>query len=175
MPYWDQCLSPIVNVVCKYLRQCPGTNFSIATLPICCNIEYGEGVWFLQSGRLQNFHKFFMELTWSQEFMWDIAGSFQNKLVSSSFKWVPKYSLLLAKRKGEERSFWDGKAETYPMNHLTCGDNVSYYKSVHHPVPTSENRKHSGNFKSVSPAFNWVSGYILFLVKLKGERREATL
>ena len=33
----------IVNVVCKYLRQCPGTSFSVATLPICCNIEYGEG------------------------------------------------------------------------------------------------------------------------------------
>ena len=40
------------------------------------------------------------------------------------------------------------------MNHLTCGDNVSYYKSVHHPIPTRENRKHSDNFQSVSPAFN---------------------
>ena len=39
---------------------------------------------------------------------------------------------------------------------LTCGGNVSYYKSVHHPIPTLENREHLGNFqnKSVSSAFN---------------------
>ena len=39
---------------------------------------------------------------------------------------------------------------------LTCGGNVSYYKSVHHPIPTRENREHLGNFrnKSVSSAFN---------------------
>ena len=39
---------------------------------------------------------------------------------------------------------------------LTCGVNVNYYKSVHHPIPTRENREHPGNFqnKSVSSAFN---------------------
>ena len=64
-----------------------------------------------------------------------------------------------------------------PMNSLTCGGNVNCYKSVHHPVPTRENRGHAGNFqnKSVSSAFNWVSRYILFLAKLKSTRREATL
>ena len=33
---------------------------------------------------------------------------------------------------------------------------VNYYKRVHHPIPTSENRKHPANFqnKSVSSAFN---------------------
>ena len=25
---------------------------------------------------------------------------------------------------------------------LTCGGNVNYYKSVHHPIPTRENRGH---------------------------------
>ena len=30
---------PILNVVCKYLRQFLGTSFRVATLPICCNIE----------------------------------------------------------------------------------------------------------------------------------------
>ena len=56
---------------------------------------------------------------------------------------------------------------------LTCGGNVNYYKSVHHPIPTRENREHPGNFqnKSVSSAFNWVSRYILFLAKLKGKGR----
>ena len=39
---------------------------------------------------------------------------------------------------------------------LTCGDNVNYYKGVHHPIPTRENMEHHGNFqnKSVSSAFN---------------------
>ena len=39
---------------------------------------------------------------------------------------------------------------------LTCGGNVNYYKSVHHPIPTRENREHPGNFqnKSVSSAFS---------------------
>ena len=39
---------------------------------------------------------------------------------------------------------------------LTCGGNVNYYKSVHQPIPTRENREHPGNFQneSVSSAFN---------------------
>ena len=39
---------------------------------------------------------------------------------------------------------------------LTCGGNVNHYKSVHHPIPTRENREHPGNFqnKSVSSPFN---------------------
>ena len=36
----------------------------------------------------------------------------------SSFKWVPKWS--------EREGFF---------LHLTCGGNVNYYKSVHHPIP----------------------------------------
>ena len=34
--------------------------------------------------------------------------------------------------------------------------NVNYYKCVHHPIPTCENREHPGNFqnKSVRSAFN---------------------
>ena len=53
---------------------------------------------------------------------------------------------------------------------LTCGDNVNCYKSVHHPIPTRDNRENPGNSqnKSVSSAFNWVSRYILCLAKLKG-------
>ena len=30
---------PIINVVCKYLRQFLGTSFGVATLPIYCNIQ----------------------------------------------------------------------------------------------------------------------------------------
>ena len=38
----------------------------------------------------------------------------------------------------------------------TCGGNVNYYKSVHQPFPTCENREHSGNFQneSVSSPFS---------------------
>ena len=48
----------------------------------------------------------------------EYRSSFQNKLVSSSFKLVPKYILLQPKLKGEERPFWNGKARTYPMNYV---------------------------------------------------------
>ena len=39
---------------------------------------------------------------------------------------------------------------------LTCGGNVNYHKSVHHPIPSRENREHPDNFqnKSVSSAFH---------------------
>ena len=49
---------------------------------------------------------------------------------------------------------------------LTCGSNVNYYKSVHHPITTCGNsRKHPGNTYNISESslFNWVSWYILFL------------
>ena len=38
----------------------------------------------------------------------------------------------------------------------TCGGYVNYYKSVHQPIPTRENREHLGNFQSesVSSTFN---------------------
>ena len=67
---------------------------------------------------------------------------------------------------------WKNIDLSYELS-LTCGGNVNYYKSVHHPIPTRENREHPGNFqnKSVSSAFNWVSRYILFLTKLKGRAR----
>lgn len=34
----------IIRVVCKHLRQFLGTNVGVATLPICCTIEYDEGI-----------------------------------------------------------------------------------------------------------------------------------
>ena len=38
----------------------------------------------------------------------------------------------------------------------TCGVNVNYYKTVHQPIPTRENKEHPGNFQSESirSAFN---------------------
>ena len=39
---------------------------------------------------------------------------------------------------------------------LTCGGNVDYYKSVHHPITACGNREDPSNFqnKSVSSPFN---------------------
>ena len=57
---------------------------------------------------------------------------------------------------GRMRAFFESKGiDLYHKLSLTCGDNVNYYKSVHHPIPNRENREHPGN-KSVSSAFNWV-------------------
>ena len=97
--------------------------------------------------------------------------SFQNKLVSSSFPWVPKYILFpWPNWREKENLFGMGKCTV-----LSLGEegNVSYYKSAHHPIPTQGNREHPGNFqnKSVSFPFNWASRYILFLPKLKGRGR----
>ena len=88
--------------------------------------------------------------------------------------------------KGRRKAFLEWKSiDLSSKLSLTCGGNVSYYKSVHRPIPTYGNREHPGNFrnKSVSFPFNWVSRYMLFLAKLKGKgspflngaRREATL
>ena len=75
---------------------------------------------------------------------------------------------------GKRKAFFEWKSIdlSYELSH-TCRVNVNYYKSVHHPIPTSENRKHPSNFqnKLMSLAFNWVSKYILFLAKLKGRGR----
>ena len=92
----------------------------------------------------------------------EYLGSFQNKLVSSSSKWVPKYILFLAKLKGEVRYFWNGKAQTYPMNYLLHVGVMltNIYKSVHQPIPTSENMEHSGNFRVFG------SKFVKFLVSI---------
>ena len=55
---------------------------------------------------------------------------------------------------GRMRAFLEWKSiDLSPELSLTLGDNVNYYKSVHHPIPIRENREHPGN-KSVSSAFN---------------------
>ena len=61
----------------------------------------------------------------------------------------------------------------YIILSLEGGGNVNYYKSAHHPIPTQGNREHPSNFQSklASSTFNWVSSYILFLLKLKGRGR----
>ena len=50
---------------------------------------------------------------------------------------------------------WKNIDLSYELS-LTCGGNVKYYESVHHPIPTDDKREHHGNFhnKSVSSAFN---------------------
>ena len=40
----------------------------------------------------------------------EYPGTFQDKSVNPPFKLVPKYTLFLAKMKGEGRTFWSGQA-----------------------------------------------------------------
>ena len=48
---------------------------------------------------------------------------------------------------GKRKAFFESKStDLYYEPSLTCGVNVNYYKSVHHPIPTCEKRKHPGNF-----------------------------
>ena len=101
----------------------------------------------------------------------EYPDSFENKLVNPSFKWVLKDVLFLAKQKWKGRLF--SSIDLFSKLFLTCGGNVNYYKSVHHPIPTRGNREHPRNSqnKSVSSPFIWVSRYIFFLSKLKGRGR----
>ena len=68
---------------------------------------------------------------------WEYHVSFQNKLVSSSFKQVSKYILFLAKLKGEERPFWSGQAKIYPLNYLLhLGMMLTIIKVFYHSIPS---------------------------------------
>ena len=58
---------------------------------------------------------------------------------------------------GRRKAFleWKSIDLSYELS-LTCGGNVNYYKSVHHPIPTRRNREYPDNFqdKLVSSPFN---------------------
>ena len=90
----------------------------------------------------------------------EYLDNFQNKLLGSSSKWVPKYLYSVpGQTEGRSKTFLERKSiDLQLIPSLTCGGNVNYYKSVHQPIPTRENKEHPGNFqnKSVSSTFNWV-------------------
>ena len=48
---------PIINVVCKYLRQFLGTSIGVATLPIYCNTERGQ-IYFCKVNHSKIFRNF---------------------------------------------------------------------------------------------------------------------
>ena len=61
------------------------------------------------------------------------------------------------KIKGKRKAFFEWKNIDISFElSFTCGVNVNCYKSVHHPIPTRENKEHPGNFqnKLVSSDFN---------------------
>ena len=89
---------------------------------------------------------------------------------------MPKYSLFLAKLKGEGRPFWNWEKHSlilWNFSYMVGGSNAIYYKSFHHPIPTQGNREHPGNFqiKSEISSFSWVSKCVLFLSKYEGRVR----
>ena len=62
-----------------------------------------------------------------------------------------------SQNEGRRKPFLEWKSVNLPYElSLTCGGNVNYYKSVHHPIPAREKREHPGNFqnRSVSSTFN---------------------
>ena len=91
---------------------------------------------------------------WDREYI----GNFQNKLVSKLFfQMIAQVYSVSGETEGRRKAFlvWKSIDLSYELS-LTCGVNVNYYKSVHHPIPTLENREHPSNFqnKSASSAFN---------------------
>ena len=75
--FWDPSPSPIIIVVCKYLRQFLGTIFGVVTLPIYCNIESGESTWFISAKwGIPEFPEMFpgLDLVSIKGDMWDIIG-----------------------------------------------------------------------------------------------------
>ena len=108
----------------------------------------------------------------------EYLGSFQNKISKIFFQMSAQVYSVPAQTEGRRKAFleWKSIDSSYELS-VTCGDNVNNYKSVHHPIPTSKNWEHLGNFqnKSLSSALNLVSTCILFMTKLKGARRETTL
>ena len=72
---------------------------------------------------------------------------------------VQVYSVL-GQTEGRNKTFLERKSiDLHGISQCllsTCGGNVNYYKSVHQPIPTRENREHPGNLQSesVSSDFN---------------------
>ena len=64
---------------------------------------------------------------------------------------------VLSRNEGRKKAFleWKSIYLSYKVS-LTGEGNVNYYKKVHRPIPTREDREHPCNFqnKSVSSAFN---------------------
>ena len=90
----------------------------------------------------------------------------------SSLKWVPKYILFLAKLKVEGRPFLKlASIDLFSKLPLTYRGYVNDYESVHHPLSTLP--VGIGNTKTVVKKISNLlfQIYILFLTKLKGERK----
>ena len=96
--FWDPSPSPIIIVVCKYLRQFLGTIFGVVTLPIYCNIESGEGTWFISAKwAIPEFSEMLpgLDLVSIKWDMWDIIG------VTLKF-----YTSVVKGLKPKVRKFW---------------------------------------------------------------------
>ena len=98
----------------------------------------------------------------------EYPGSFQNKSISSSFKWVPEWS--------ERDAFlkWTSIDLSSKLS-LTYGGNVNYYKSVHHPIPKLwlwEQGTSCQFSKQISKlSFQWSVQIYSVLGQTQGERR----
>ena len=103
----------------------------------------------------------------------EYRGNFQNKTVI--IKQLFFLNDCLSKVRGKAFLTWTRSIDLSSKLSLRAyRDNVNYYKSAHHPIPTAcGNREHPVHFqnKSLNSPFNWVSRYILFWPKLKEKER----
>ena len=102
-------------------------------------------------------------------------GGFQNKSVSSSFKWVPWVYSVPGQTGGRRKAFleWTSIDLSSKLS-LTCGGDVNYYKSVHHPIPILP--VEIGNIQAISKEISKLSFLLIFqvcslLLQIDGRRR----
>ena len=77
-------------------------------------------------------------------------GSFQNKLYQALLTNECPIIFCSWPQSEEKRKVfleWKSIEFSYELSH-TRGVNVNYYKKVHHPIPTRENRENPGNFQN---------------------------
>ena len=77
-------------------------------------------------------------------------GSFQSKLYQALLtNECPIIFCSWPQSEGKRKVFleWKSIDFSYELSHIR-GVNVNYYKKVHHPIPTRENRENPGNFQN---------------------------
>ena len=96
---------------------------------------------------------------------WEKSCGFSVKILFDCWRYTPGLSCI--------RDIWENNIDLSTKLSLTNRGNINPQQSVHHPVSTLTvgNEEYSWSFqnKLVCSSFKWVSKYILFLPKLKGE------
>ena len=145
-----------------YLLAGDTSQLSIFFLTQDNNQQTTWNIYLLQTGLTLTISKMFPFLSTLP--VWELGIPWQlSKQISKVFSQMSAQVYSVPDQtEGRRRAFLERKSIdlSYKLS-LTCGDNVNYYKSVHHLIPTRENKEHLGNFqnKSVSSAFKCKSRF----------------